>query len=224
MGNRNAPHVPAPLVNDLRGLASGRSGRLAIVSGRSVADLRARVGVADVFYAGCHGLTIVGPETTFVHPEAEVRRARLLDVANDLRRAAIDGLDVETKDCAVAVHYRHVTARDLPQIDALLRVLLAPHASELTVLPGWRAVEIVPATGWSKTMCVMWLRGRIAANGAAVVYLGDDYTDEPVFRALGRTAITVKVGPRADGTAAAFTVPDVDAAHALLARLAQTRA
>ncbi|MBI2202334.1 MAG: trehalose-phosphatase, partial [Candidatus Rokubacteria bacterium] len=219
--DRRAPALPSPVRDDLRTLATARGGRAVVVSGRGVDDLQQRVGIAEAFYAACHGLTVVGPDLSFVHGSAETRRACLMQIASELRRAAIDGLDIEMKDLAVAVHYRHVSAKQLPRIDAVLRAALAPHVNDVSVMPGWRAVEIVPITRWSKTTCVRWLRSRITPPGALTVYLGDDYTDEPVFRALAGTAFTLKVGPRGGVTAAAFCVPDVDAAHALLAALAR---
>jgi trehalose-phosphatase len=219
-GNRHAPYVAPAVRQDLRQLATGGS-RLAIVSGRGVDDVRARVAVDGAFYAGCHGLAVVGPGLRFVHPDAAAQREDLLGVAAELRRAGIAGLDVEPKDFAVAVHYRRVSAQQLPRVDGLVRTLLEPYRDTFTVLPGWRAIEIVPATGWNKRACVTWLGGRVAPHGAVVIYLGDDYTDEPVFRALTGTAITIKVGLRPDGSAAAFTLHDVDELHALLARVAR---
>ena len=56
--------------DDLRALARSPNIHLAFVSGRDLADLRGRVGVADAIYAGCHGLEIEGPGLRFRHPEA----------------------------------------------------------------------------------------------------------------------------------------------------------
>lgn len=43
---------------------------LGIVSGRSLADLRERVGIDGLTYAGNHGLEIQGNGLDFLHPEA----------------------------------------------------------------------------------------------------------------------------------------------------------
>ena len=47
-----------------------RDGRfiLGIISGRSLDDVRARVGVSGLVYAGNHGLEIQGPGLDFTHP------------------------------------------------------------------------------------------------------------------------------------------------------------
>jgi trehalose 6-phosphate synthase/phosphatase len=61
---------------------------------------------------------------------------------------------------------------------------------------------------------------RIRAStprGAAVIAIGDDATDEDLFRGLEKSAVTIKVG--AKPTAARFSVPDVSATLELLSRL-----
>ncbi|MGH7355493.1 MAG: trehalose-phosphatase, partial [Candidatus Rokuibacteriota bacterium] len=71
--------------------------QVAVVSGRALRDLRARVRVAGVVYGGCHGLEIAGPGLRFRHP-----RARAASVARVNRRLvtgaqAIPGARVEWK-------------------------------------------------------------------------------------------------------------------------------
>lgn len=97
---RLAPEVR----NDLRVLAQSARVRVGILSGRSVGDLRARVGIPEVIYAGCHGLEVDEPGITFRHPEAEAQRQTLLAVARvvRVRSALIPGVRVEFKGFPVA--------------------------------------------------------------------------------------------------------------------------
>ena len=86
-----------------------------------------------------------------------------------------------------------------------------------------RAVEIQPQVGWTKGDCVLWIRDvvtRASATPLSVVYLGDDWTDEHAFAALGPEAITIKVGAETPPSRAAYRVPDVTAVQRLLAELA----
>src|SRR5678815_3831800 len=55
---------------DLARLARSPRARVAVISGRGIEDLRARVALDDVIYAGCHGLEIEGPNLLFRHPDA----------------------------------------------------------------------------------------------------------------------------------------------------------
>jgi len=60
---------------------------------------------------------------------------------------------------------------------------------------------------------VRWILDRECGpewvSRAAVIYAGDDRTDEDAFLALPEPAITIKVGPGPQPTAAAFAVRDV---------------
>ncbi len=64
----------ATLAPSVRGTLARLAGcertRLAILSGRGLADLRARVALEDVVYGGCHGLEIAGRDLHFRHPRA----------------------------------------------------------------------------------------------------------------------------------------------------------
>ena len=64
------------------------------------------------------------------------------------------------------------------------------------------------------------LRG--AAGATAVLFVGDDVTDEDAFRVLGPGDMGVKVG--AGASLAPWRLPDPDAVVDLLARLATLRA
>ena len=44
--------------------------QLAIFSGRATSDVSERVGLPDVYYAGNHGLQVIGPGLVFVEPHA----------------------------------------------------------------------------------------------------------------------------------------------------------
>ena len=103
---------------DLARLARSPRARVAVISGRGIEDLRARVALDDVIYAGCHGLEIEGPNLLFRHPDALVQQAMLWAVGDVLVRRApsVTGMRVETKGLAVAVHYRHVAADEIRRV------------------------------------------------------------------------------------------------------------
>src|SRR5712691_8859808 len=99
------PHVPNPaeacldqrVQQHLAALARVPQVRLAIVSGRDLGDVAARVGVAGVVYAGCHGLQVDGPGIAFSHPEAVEQQLTVQALGEALaqRVAGIDGVRVE---------------------------------------------------------------------------------------------------------------------------------
>jgi trehalose-phosphatase len=164
---------------------------VAIVSGRSVAGLE-RFAFADaVEVIGSHGMEWrAGPELELVESE-RARLDTLAALADDAAAAAGDGAWVEHKPAAVAVHVRGAAAdRARRAVDDLLRRSSAVHGAEIKL--GHEVVELLARTT-SKATAITEVRARHRA--AAVVFVGDDRTDEEVFAALGAGDCSVRVGP-----------------------------
>jgi len=97
-----------------------------------------------------------------------------------------------------------------------------PGAPGLAVIPGNLVYDFVPRVGWDKGMAARWIarRARAELGGPpAVLYAGDDTTDEAAFRRLRRSAVTIRVG--GGSTAAEFALRSVADVHALLGWLAR---
>ena len=77
--------------------------RLAVVSGRDLANLRGRVRLPAIAYAGNHGLEISGPGYDFTEPTADADAAAMADVVAELR-AALPGVEVQDKRLTATVH------------------------------------------------------------------------------------------------------------------------
>jgi len=103
VGNPAQAWLPADVRADLRTLGTCPRVRLAIISGRDLGDLRARVGVPEAIYAGCHGLEIDGPDVVFSHPEAEAQRESLCAISLTLNQRAprVAGMRVEAKRLSI---------------------------------------------------------------------------------------------------------------------------
>jgi trehalose 6-phosphate synthase/phosphatase len=186
---------------------------LAVVSGRALEDIRSRVGIEDLIYAGNHGLEIASPRWQWSHPDADRMRPNVADAARRLRTRleAVPGTIVEDKGLTVSVHYRQTPH---PLVDTV-RVSVYEEAERrgLVVKAGKRVFEVGPPVRWDKGAAVRWILDRECGpqwpSRAAVIYAGDDRTDEDAFLALPEPAITIKVGPGTQPTAAAFAVRDV---------------
>ncbi len=199
----------------LEKLVSSSRCKVAIVSGRSLADIKRRVGVKGILYVGNHGLEIEGPRIKhkiFTDPKYLSILAGIRDkLAGEL--SGINGVIVEDKGLTLALHYRMV--RD----DLRLKVQTAFHES--TILPavknqikkrsGKMVLEIHPPINWDKGKAVLWLLARwkylFSGRGVLPVYLGDDLTDEDAFRALKNKGITGRVG-KAGSSAAGYYLRD----------------
>lgn len=211
--------VPLPgAVETLRELARLPATVVAAVSGRARESLARVSGLppAEVVLVGSHGAELVG-ELVLTDAQRQLRD-RLI---GELRRLVADrpGVGLELKPASVVLHTR--TAADRRDAAEVTAAVLAGPATwpGVHATPGKEVVElsVVPA---DKGAAVTALRQRHRVD--AVLYLGDDVTDERVFVVLDADDVGVKVGP--GDTAARYRVPDPPAALDLLRRLHQLRA
>lgn len=169
---------------------------VAVVSGRSVADLAQRVRAPQVRLLGLHGMEERVGGAVVAAPEAEAARAGIERAAADLRRAlsGVRGVVLEHKGLALAVHFRRALDPDEVERLAAPAVRAAATAQGLQVVPGRRILEVRPARGGDKGDA---LRRIARAEGLrAALAAGDDVGDLPMFRAareLG-TSCLVAVG------------------------------
>jgi len=213
---RLAPSVRQTLAR----LAEGERTRLAILSGRGLADLRARVALPDVVYGGCHGLEIAGRHLRFRHPGARPSRLTATRRALVASLPSIPGARLEWKGLAVSLHYRRVAPETRPRVKAIATRIVRDRG--LALVPGHEVFDIVPRVGWNKGRAARWIARRMArtlpTRRRVVLYAGDDTTDESAFEALRGRAVTICVGTKP--TAAEYRVAGVREVQALLRRMA----
>lgn len=215
----------------LRRLSSSGKITLAIISGRGLEDVRERVGLEGVIFAGNHGLEIRGPGLEYLNPPARRARPALRSAAERLTRelAGIDGARVEDKGLTLSVHYRNCRPADRDRARETVFRAVAPDRSRrrIRVGEGKMVIEIRPPTSWNKGNAVNLLRREAAKSGSGkvlTVYAGDDRTDEDAFRALGNEGITIKVGPPGVKTLARYRLSGVGEVREFLRRLARLTA
>jgi trehalose 6-phosphate phosphatase len=202
----------------LKALAAMPQTHVAVISGRSLADLSHFVSEAqDAHLVGSHGSEF---EAGFVAPLPPERR-KLLDQTIELLKQAssrLPGSMVEEKPASVAFHYRNA---DEEASAAAVGQLLARFTSTpgLYVRHGKKVVEL-SVVKTDKGAALQRLRQRLGAT--CVLFLGDDVTDEDAFAALAGPDMGVKVGDGA--TAAKFRVQDTLGVARLLATLTELRA
>lgn len=178
----------------LRRLAAMPDVLVAVVSGRELDDVRNRVGVPGVTYAGNHGLEIAAPTGRFVEPAALAHAESLGSLASALssKLTPIAGAQVEDKGLSLAVHYRQAADDQGEAVRRIVHAALAAADHPFQLTAGNKVFDIRPRVYWTKGDAVAWIRER-AAPGALAMYVGDDATDEDAFGSLPDD-ITVKVG------------------------------
>jgi len=197
---------------------------VAVVSGRDLADVRHRVGLTGLVYAGSHGFDIAGPNgLQRVLPEAEAAVAALRAAERDLRTAleGIDGAALERKRFSLAVHYRRARTSDVPVVEQAVNVAVRAHDG-LRRCDGKKVFDLQPDVAWDKGAAVLWLLRTLGLDGEDVlpIYVGDDLTDEDAFRALACRGIGVAVLDAPRATAAAYALRDVGEVGGFLDALA----
>ncbi len=205
--------VPDGLPGLLTDLARALEGRLALVSGRSIASLEAMLGPIGVAMAGSHGGELRPAGSSRVEPLAQPLPGHVVERLATFAREH-GGLLVEPKPFSVAVHYRrhpHALAPLLACAQGLAE------GEDLKLKHGKQVIELV-MPGSDKGSAVAAFLQRPEFAQARPLFLGDDVTDEDAFcamPALGGEGVLV--GPLRP-TAALWRLPDVDAVHAWLAR------
>jgi trehalose-phosphatase len=200
-----------------------------VISGRDLTDVRARVGLSGLWYAGGHGVELAGPHGVHdVMPEAEKARPVLARAAAELadRLGDVPGVFLEPKHFTLSVHYRAVAPERVAEVvDSVEQA--AAHHPELVVLSGRRVAELQPDIDWDKGQALRWLLNRFDDSGAGPrllpVYAGDDITDEYALEEIRDNGIGVVVRSDEHGdrpTAAYVAVADPAALCRLLARFA----
>lgn len=187
---------------------------VAVVSGRSVPDLRSRLGFTPTHLVGCHGADD-GHDPAATQRWTQRLRAWLQHLAACAAELSALGVQVEDKGAAVALHYRQ--SSEPARAQALLFGLLDTLPPGLRGFGGKCVVNVVPADAPDKADAVLGLLARSGARTA--LFAGDDVNDEPVFTRAPADWLTVRVGGRDAATRARFVVNDPDEVASLLDRL-----
>lgn len=186
--------------------AAAASDLAGVVSGRRLEEVVQRVGLHGMWYAGVHGYFLrdtKGRKYSMLGRAAARRMARLArQLQRDLRY--LPGIGVEVKGATVAVHYRRASPSGAQKAQSVVQRCAA---RGVELMRGKKVWEFVPAgrgrkvNKWTAIEFILRRAGFGRRDHAAVAYLGDDTTDEDVFRPL--RGITVAVGKR-QRTAARF--------------------
>ena len=181
-----------------------------ILSGRDLDDVRQRVGIDSIVYAGSHGFDIAGPHG--LRRQMATEFLPKLDTVESELHKRLDGTNgalVERKRFSIAAHYRDVKEEDIPIVGRAVAEVAARHR-ELRRIDGKKVYELLPDIDWGKGKAVLWLleaRGLGSRSGGIrPVYIGDDRTDEDAFRAIGQSGISILVSEESQPTAARYSL------------------
>jgi len=173
----------------------------AIISGRSVDDLRERVGNTVPYLIGNHGLEGLHVTQQVVEQARNTCIGWKQLIAERFgTKLTRYGVFVEDKSYSLSFHYRNADRKD----DA--RTLVFHVLAQLSPLPrivlGKAVVNVVPAAAPHKGAALLELMYQL--NCTAALYIGDDDTDEDVFSLPDTRILTVRIGKNKSSAARFF--------------------
>ncbi|MDF0673957.1 MAG: trehalose-phosphatase [Nitrospira sp.] len=184
----------------------------AIISGRSVEDLRSRVGTAVPHLIGNHGSE--GPHTR----QEDIQQVRetssgWLQLINERFQdeLARSGVLVEEKFYSLSFHYRTVDHRD--EARALISRIVAELSPPPRIVLGKSVVNVMPPTASHKGTALLEYMRRL--NCSSALYVGDDETDEDVFALRDARIVTVRIGKKNGSSARYFLKRQAEIAEVL---------
>jgi len=183
---------------------------VAIVSGRGLGDIKRMISLKNVIYVGNHGLEATGPNLDFILPSAVKTKKTIKTVGQKLREKLrkFKGVVIEDKTLTLSVHYRMAEKRDVNSVIQIIENITKPYRKkrQIKVTEGKKVREIRPPATWDKGLAVkklLELEKKRLKKKIVPICMGDDKTDEDIFKLFKRRGYTVKITKKPDKTSLA---------------------
>jgi len=197
--------VPASLVATIAALDRRTSGAVAFISGRQLTAIDALFAPLKMPTVGCHGAEIrlsAEGEVQYGPELPDTVRHCVRDIAS-----IAPGVLVEDKGHTLAIHFRSAPDAGAEVLRALLEQRSFFAAMDVQILRGKSVLEVKPRW-FSKGTGLRHLMQHTPFADRTPVFLGDDTTDEDVFRVLpDYDGIGFSVGRKIDGASHVFESP-----------------
>jgi trehalose 6-phosphate phosphatase len=164
---------------------------VAVITGRNVKDIAARLPVRPKYLIGDFGVEGIPGQEKNLSEYRDICEHWMDQIMHDLHWEQIDpGLRIEHNAYSVCVHYRF--ARDRERVAREVDATLAQLDPAPIVIAGKCGINLLPQGAPTKRVALERL--LMHEGKRAAFYIGDDDTDEVVFRHAPRDWVTVKVG------------------------------
>lgn len=185
---------PESLLKLLENVSATKNTDIIIISGRGAADLQRWLGRLPATLVAEHGARIKEPgqKGWRTIEKVDTEWKTLLGPVLEKYAGLTPGATVETKPHSLVWHYRaaspYYAQKYAVTIKRVLRPLLRKY--RLQLLQGNKALEIKNPEVSKGVVAKRWL----SKNYDFVLAIGDDVTDEDLFRALPPSAYSIRVG------------------------------
>lgn len=172
---------------------------VAIISGRALKDVKARVGIEDIIYAGNHGAEIWDGKKEIISQGFAENRRLLEGILLRLKKETshIKGVLLEDKGITASLHFRNVNVRQVGEIFSIIEKVAKEYEKDLRFTIGKKVFEIRPVNIWNKGDAVSWIIENMGEQRFPV-YIGDDTTDEDAYSVLKNRGLSISIGGSAN--------------------------
>lgn len=172
---------------------------VAVISGRALKDIKGRVGIEDIIYAGNHGAEIWDGRKAIISQELEESRHLLEEVLEKLKKETsyIKGVLIEDKGITASLHFRNVNVRQVGDLFRIFEKFSMEYVENYRFITGKKVFEIRPVNIWNKGDAVLWIVENMGKHRFPV-YIGDDTTDEDAYSILKNRGLSISIGGSAN--------------------------
>uniref|UniRef100_A0ACD5Y2Y8 Uncharacterized protein n=1 Tax=Avena sativa TaxID=4498 RepID=A0ACD5Y2Y8_AVESA len=211
----------------------------AIVSGRCRDKVFEFVKLAELYYAGSHGMDIKGPaKSSSGHAKSKAKgvlfqpASEFLPMIEQVTQRLIEetrhvrGAKVENNKFCVSVHFRCVDEKSWASLAETVKGVVREYP-KLRVSQGRMVFEVRPSIKWDKGKALEFLLeslGFAECSNVLPVYIGDDRTDEDAFRMLRQRTgqgVGILVSKHPKETSASFSLQEPAEVMEFLLRLVE---
>ncbi|CAL0319353.1 unnamed protein product [Lupinus luteus] len=210
----------------------------AIVTGRCRDKVYNFVRLAEVYYAGSHGMDIKGPQKNRSPKKGNNGKSVLfqpasqfLPMINEVYKIlqeitkSVPGAMVENNKFCLSVHFRCVDEKSWAPLAEKVKLVLNEYP-KLKLTQGRKVLEIRPTIKWDKGKAIEFLLHSLGYDNSDKVfpiYIGDDRTDEDAFKVLRSRGqgIGILVSRFPKETDASYTLEDPSQVEKFLRRLVE---
>uniref|UniRef100_A0ACD5XKT9 Uncharacterized protein n=1 Tax=Avena sativa TaxID=4498 RepID=A0ACD5XKT9_AVESA len=211
----------------------------AIVSGRCRDKVFEFVKLAELYYAGSHGMDIKGPaKSSSGHAKSKAKgvlfqpASEFLPMIEQVTQRLVEetrhvpGAKVENNKFCVSVHFRCVDEKSWASLAETVKCVVREYP-KLRVSQGRMVFEVRPSIKWDKGKALEFLLeslGFADCSNVLPVYIGDDRTDEDAFRMLRQRTgqgVGILVSKHPKETSASFSLQEPAEVMEFLLRLVE---
>ncbi|PAN12134.1 hypothetical protein PAHAL_2G245500 [Panicum hallii] len=212
----------------------------AIVSGRCLDKVFEFVKLAELYYAGSHGMDIKGPaKASSRHAKAKQAKggvlfqpaSEFLPMIEEVHERLVEttrsipGAKVENNKFCVSVHFRCVDEKMWGELSEAVKGVLRGYP-KLRLTQGRMVLEVRPTIKWDKGKALEFLLeslGFADCTNVLPVYIGDDRTDEDAFKVLRRRGqgVGILVSKHPKETSASYSLQEPAEVMEFLLRLVE---